>query len=256
MPAVLSARNAVTWMDFSVELDAWSEFGRCADFWWRDDDATKPGAALDQLLQTANTQALALAVIPTGATSALADRLKGAKNVTVLQHGFSHTTHAPETEKKAEFGPHRPLAVMMSEIDDGRARLDALFGNQFLPVFVPPWNRISEDLPAALASRGYYGLSCFGQHDGASAPHRLNCHIDIINWRGNRGFAGAEFALECLIDQLATRRINGSKEPIGFLTHHLDHDAAGWRFIEDLLAVTQDHPAVAWRSATEFIAES
>jgi len=255
MPAVFPVKNAATWVDFTAELDAIAASGQTAVFWWRDDDATQPSAALDRLLRVAETHALALAVIPAGATAALARHLEGADGITVLQHGFNHANHAPATEKKAEFGAHRPISVMLSEIDDGRARLEGLFGDRFLPLFVPPWNRIAGDLPAALMGRGYRGVSCFGRRppDAARrniARHHINCHLDPIDWRGNRGFVGVENALERLIAQLAARRTGAPPEPLGLLTHHQDHDAGGWRFIEDLLEATRDHPAVEWRSAS------
>ena len=138
----------------NAELDNIAESGETAVFWWRDDDATKPSAALDRLLRAAESHALALAVIPAGTTGALVNHLDGADNVTVLQHGFRHANHAPATEKKAEFGAHRPMPAMLSEIEDGRTRLEDLFGDRFLPLFVPPWNRIADNLPAALAIRG------------------------------------------------------------------------------------------------------
>lgn len=249
MLAVSSPQCAATWSDFTAELDSVAASGRTAVFWWRDDDATQPGAALDRLLRTAESHPLALAVIPVGATAALAERLDDTENITVLQHGFRHANHAPATEKKAEFGAHRPQSAMLAEIDDGRTRLEDLFGDRFLPLFVPPWNRIASELPAALTDRGYCGVSCFGRRQSGAARRTINCHIDPIDWRGSRGFIGTQIVLGHLIDQLAARRTGASPEPLGFLTHHLDLDADGWRFIEDLLDATQDHPAVAWRSA-------
>jgi hypothetical protein len=255
MPAVNRTKNAATWLGLTAELDAIAASGRTAGFWWRDDDATRPGAALDRLLRIAQSHALALAVIPAGATAALARHLKGTENITVLQHGFRHTNHAPASQKKAEFGAHRPLSVMLAEIDDGRARLEDLFGDRFLPVFVPPWNRIADDLPAALMARGYRGVSCFGQRPPDAARYTINCHVDPIDWRGDRGFAGVERTLQPLIAQLSAGSAKTPPEPVGILTHHRDHDCGGWRFIEDLLAATRDHPAVEWRSATSIAAE-
>jgi hypothetical protein len=176
-------------------------------------------------------------------------------NITILQHGFHHANHAPATQKKAEFGAHRPLSVMLGEIDDGRARLEDLFGDRFLPIFVPPWNRIADDLPAALMARGYRAVSCFGQPPRDAARYTINCHVDPIDWRGSRGFAGVEHTLQPLIAQLSAGSAKTPPEPVGILTHHRDHDCGGWRFIEDLLAATCDHPAVEWRSATSIAAE-
>ena len=40
---------------------------------------------------------------------------------------------------------------MLDEIADGRRRLDELFGNQALPVFTPPWNRIAPEVVEGLS---------------------------------------------------------------------------------------------------------
>lgn len=255
MPAVFPTKSAATWLDLTAELDSVAASGQTADFWWRDDDATRPGAALDRLLRIADGGPLALAVIPHGATAALARRLDGADNVSVLQHGFQHANHAPAAAKKAEFGAHRPISTMLAEIDDGRARLEDLFADRFLPVFVPPWNRIASDLPAALIDRGFHGVSGFGRRTSHATRRQVNCHVDPINWRGDRGFIGVEIALDSLIGELAVRRTDAAAvEPLGILTHHRDHDSGGWRFIEDLLQATRGHPAVAWRPVSAFVA--
>ncbi len=254
MPTLSPVKNAATWLGFTAELDAIAASGHTVVFWWRDDDATQPSAALDRLLRTAESHELALAVIPKSVTTALARHLEGADNITVLQHGFAHTNHAPATQKKAEFGAHRPLSVMLKEIDTGRARLEELFGDQFLPIFVPPWNRIADDLPAALMERGYRGVSCFGSGLSGGARRTIDCHIDPVDWRGNRGFVGDEIALERLIGQLAARRTGAPREPLGLLTHHQDHDSGGWRFVEHLLEATRGHRAVEWRSVSRVAA--
>ena len=58
------------WTAFSNELDRWQEAGRTAAFWWRDDDAIAPTAALDRLAATGAGIPKTLAVIPaSGATT-------------------------------------------------------------------------------------------------------------------------------------------------------------------------------------------
>ena len=42
------------------ELDRWADSGLSASFWWRDDDATGPGAELERLLQLSDSRASAL----------------------------------------------------------------------------------------------------------------------------------------------------------------------------------------------------
>jgi len=43
-------------------------------------------------------------------------------------------------------------------------------------------------------------------------------------------------------------------EPTGWLTHHLQHDAAGWDFLTTLLERTRADPCVRWVSARTLFA--
>jgi hypothetical protein len=238
------------WERLESELDLWGQ--GAATFWWRDDDAVAPTAALDRLLALA-PQPLALAVIPEGLDPALADRLAGT-SVTVLQHGFAHRNHEPPDRKKAELGAARPPDVVREELRRGGEVLAAAFGPRALPVLVPPWNRISPALMVILAEAGYCGLSTHGPRP--RGPHQpglvqANAHVDIIDWRAGRRFIGLGAAIELTIAHLRARRegrVDGA-EPTGLLTHHLVMDAEGFDFTAAFLARTARHPAVQWLPA-------
>ncbi len=50
---------------------------------------------------------------------------------------------------------------------------------------------------------------------------------------------------------LRSRRRHGRwGEPIGLLTHHLDHDEAAWRFLDDLLLFAPLRDAALWPEAS------
>jgi len=248
----LPVDDADPWRELDGELDAWRHAGLTAAFWWRDDDATRPGPMLDRLLAIAGTRPLALAVIPKTAAESLAVRLaehnRGGGTVFVLQHGYAHLNHAPPAARRAEFGEDRPLAVMLDELGRGRRRMEALFGEIFEPILTPPWNRIGDTVAGALEAAGLRGLSGFGPR-ALDAPDKLvNTHIDIIDWRGDRGFVGERRALAAAVRHLAARRTGTAApgEPTGLLTHHRDHDAPCWRFIEAFAAAIDAHPAARW----------
>ncbi|MFQ5971916.1 MAG: polysaccharide deacetylase family protein [Alphaproteobacteria bacterium] len=242
----------------TAELDLWGEAGVEATFWWRDDDATAPSPALDRLLalQRRYGTPLALAVVPRYPAPALAERLAahdpaGAR-VVVLQHGYAHQNHAGEGEKAIELGAHRPAAHVVAELAVGRENLSAFPGA--LPILVPPWNRIAPHLLPLLPELGFSGLSTFGARASAEPVPGLgqtNTHIDPVDWRGSRGFLGA--ALDMAVTHLGSRRqgLVDAAEPTGLLTHHLDHDATTWEFIETLLAIATEHPAARWLGAGE-----
>lgn len=243
------------WDDLAAELDRWAE---PPVLWWRDDDAVAPSPALDRLLTCADAAGAppALAVIPALAEEGLAARLDRGPGVDVLQHGYAHRNHAPPERKKIELGA-RPTAEVMDELAAGRARLDALFGGQALPVLVPPWNRIEDEVAAALAAAGYRGLSTKGAR-GAPRPGlvEVNVHADLIDWRGTRGFAGEEAVLGQLAGHLAARREGRADpgEPTGLMTHHRDHDAGCWDFLEALAGFLARRGGVRWLRAADIFA--
>jgi hypothetical protein len=238
------------WGRLAAELELWAP-GQ-ASFWWRDDDAVAPSAALDRLLFL-GPQPLALAVIPANLDPALPARL-ARRPVEVLQHGFAHRNHEPPDRKRAELGEARPAAAVLAELRAGWQRLADAFSGQALPVLVPPWNRISEGLIGPLAAEGYRGLSTYGPRASKDAERpgviRVNTHLDIIDWRSRR-FIGIGAAIDLALGHLRARREGraDSGEPTGLLTHHLVMDDAAFDFTAEFLERTARHPAVHWRSA-------
>ncbi|MDZ4735963.1 MAG: polysaccharide deacetylase family protein [Rhodospirillaceae bacterium] len=257
-------RPTSTWRDLTAELDRWQKAGRKATFWWRDDDVEAPGRRLDRLLDLSESVAakplpLALAVIPAGADPALADRLRGLRHVSVLQHGWSHANHAPEGERTIELGSHRPARAVLRELDTGRERMGRLFRGRFVPVIVPPWNRIAPTIARALPRHDYIGLSSSGARGRQRRAGRFavaNVHIDIFEWHPRARFAGTGPVIDQAIRHLAARREGrvDPDEPTGFMTHHLQHDAACWRFVERFLRQSAAHPAVRWLPASRVFA--
>ncbi|MEC5289666.1 polysaccharide deacetylase [Aurantimonas sp. C2-6-R+9] len=228
-------------------LDAARALGRTLAFWWRDDDANRPSEPLTRLLalRRAAGVPLVLAVIPEGVEAELAEALPGDDAVAVLLHGWRHANHAPEGQKRAEFGDHRPIGVMLDEAAAGRAALAGLFPGHFLPVFVPPWNRIGEGFAARLGEAGLNGLSTHGRTASAE-PHRLNAHLDLMNWREARGLTPAEADRVLAVE--IDHRLNGggAGEPIGLLSHHLQHDEAAWALLDALLDFLAPRSELVW----------
>lgn len=241
------------WRPLDAELDRWAAAGMILPLWWRDDDAIAPGPALDRLAGLAATTGLAvhLAVIPAGATTALADRVATDPWLRPVVHGRAHENHAPAGEKKAEFGAHRPVPVMLAEARQGFDRLRDLFGDRLHPMFVPPWNRIAPALVASLPKLGYRALSTFTPRvaaDAAPGLVQINTHLDPIAWKSYRGLADPGALIAQLAAQLADRREGRADngEPYGLLTHHLVHDEAIWQFAGAVLTRLVAGPAHPW----------
>ncbi len=243
------------WSQLEQEWDAWRTEGREATLWLRDDDACRPGPRLDRLLMLTAAIPLGLAAIPARTEQTLAESLTPYPQVRILQHGFRHQNHAPAEEKKAEFGAHRPIAEMREEVRAGWQRIHALFPERAVGIFVPPWNRIDPELVGLLPACGPALLSVYGARKTGQGRERVNTHVDIIEWRGSRGFVGEAAALDALRRHLQARRAGTADpaEPTGILTHHGDHDADCWDFIERLLTRSRAHPAVRWLDPVDLV---
>ncbi|MGV8938693.1 MAG: polysaccharide deacetylase family protein [Allorhizobium sp.] len=226
-------------------LDRLADKGQTIKLWLRDDDAVTPSAALDALLAmtAAHAVPVTLAVIPEHSGDALANRLDSAPHAFVAVHGWSHTNHAPDGEKKQELGPHRPTEVVLAELKAGLCKLKDLHESRFIPTLVPPWNRIAKGLLPRLGEQGFTSLSVFGREQQGSPIRLINTHVDIMDWHGTRGGRPAPV----LFAELAAEIVRADPAPIiGVLTHHLVHDAAAWDFLEALFAITSGHPACKW----------
>lgn len=236
---------AADWTPLTRELTIWRRDGLDLPIWWRDDDAVAPTPALDRIagLSSALRMPLNLAVIPAGATEDLADYCADHTRLIPLVHGWAHQNHAPDGAKKAEFNHPRPALV--TDAKRGLARLRTLFGETLVPVFVPPWNRISPDLLQALPGLGYAAVSTFTPRTHRMAAPGLvaiNTHLDPIDWRGGGGVIAEDVLIARTVALLEDRRAGRADphEPLGLLTHHLVHDAAIWAFTERWLGVLLD----------------
>jgi hypothetical protein len=259
-----------SWSAIADELARWRDADRAPVLWWRDDDAADATPALDRLLALQRTHALplALAVVPAGATPALAARLSHVPGIDLLQHGYAHTNHAPPGEKKAELGPERPAMVVLGDLGTGWLALERwanILPVPVLPVLVPPWNRIAPGLVPALPEIGFRGLSTFGIRRRArpvSGLVQVNTHIDLIDWKTRR-FAGAEAVLGACAQALAASRLGaeankrtGTGEPIGLLSHHLAMDEPAWDFLNSFWGRMGQLPAIKIMPARELFAST
>lgn len=220
------------WEALERELDRWPT---PPTLWWRDDDAVAATPALERLLHLAGESAipLNLAVIPAHCETALSGRLATEPRTWVLQHGWDHRGYAAPGERKRELGGPRPRDTILADLQQGRERLDQLFGERSLAILVPPWNRIDADLLPQLPGLGYRRLSVLGPRPTEPVgPVQINVHIDIIDWK-HRCFAGQDAILQRLVRHLEARRLGevDASEPTGLMTHHLDHDSACWDFL-------------------------
>jgi hypothetical protein len=235
----------------TLELRRWRSAGRKPVLWWRDDDARQDTPALRRLLALAAETGvpLTVAAIPDGDRSELAAALSAATGVTLVQHGVDHRNRAAEGRGSGEFAAEATNRAIGEALSAGWARLAGLPGAA--KIFVPPWNAIHPALPQALAEEGYAGWSAWAQRRAPGVPPRVDAHLDVLRWKGGARFRGESAVLGRLARLLAERRRVGDWDaPIGLLTHHLDHEAATWAFLDRFLR----RGDLDWRSLPSLLA--
>lgn len=234
------------WSDLTRELSQWNDSGMRLPLWWRDDDAAEPSAALDRLTGLSDRLGLPvhLAVVPRFAEPSLADYCRQPGLVPVV-HGWSHEDHATSGAKKAEFGTDVPRA--RHDIVLALNGMQNLFGTQFAPMFVPPWNRMDAGLFPELVKAGFTTVSVFTPRKVAHPVPNLtqvNCHIDPIDWRGTRDLLDPAQLIRQAVQLLSDRRkgVADNDEPLGYLSHHLVHTEAIWDFTEQFFQTMMNGP--------------
>lgn len=244
----------IVWDQLRAKLDQWQADRRVLRLWLRDDDAIQPTPRLDRLLNlgAAHAVPITLAVVPGKTGRPLADRLSGVDRIEVSVHGWAHTNHAPADQKKMELGLHRPLETVHGELATGFEMLKALHDTRFVPLLVPPWNRIAPEVLAGAAEIGFRACSTYGPEKPGPLP-QINTHVDVMNWRGGGGGHTPERLVPALIAALEESLEHG--RAVGVLTHHLVHDEVAWSGLEQLMRLTADHPAAKWLPVRQLMAE-
>jgi len=221
------------------ELRLWAKAGRTPVLWWRDDDARGPTGALEQLLNLSRRHQapLTLAAIAGPHLPLLVRRIERVAGVEIAVHGFQHLNRQPEGRGFGEIVETDEIEWVRSQL---RTTVMAFHRAGVTPsLFVPPWNNLQPQLMAALPDSPLRAVSGFDQTTSvADGVARLDAHLDVLRWKDGARFRGQWKFLIRMRRLLQQRRLAGQwDQPIGLLTHHLDHDHATWLFLERFLAV-------------------
>lgn len=230
----------VDWVPLRRALADLRHEGVPLPIWWRDDDAVAQTPALERLSAVAERLSFPvhLAIIPKRAGADLTRYLANTDAMIPVTHGWTHDNHAPSDRKKSEFG--LPRVDGAAEINQAMTRMTRLFGKRFLPLFVPPWNRLDPCHYPALQSAGFAAVSLFGPRPEVRTDNgliRINTHIDPIDWRGSRDLTDPNHLVAIAVRNLEARRTGSAdaSEPLGYLTHHLVHSENLWEFSGQIL---------------------
>lgn len=216
--------------------------------WWRDDDAGYQSERLDRLLQFARRtrRPLALAVIPARLEPEVAATILACDDVVVLQHGWDHADHARDDRKQVELGGTLGAEACRDRLARGKSVLEQAFGDRFLPVLVPPWNRIEAPCLGTLEALGFVAVSTFAQDTSAIdyGLAQVNTHVDLIDWQGGRRMKPlADLLAE--VDRLLADPTLGT---LGLMSHHLDMTPADLDVLEQFFSHLDSLEHCRWAS--------
>lgn len=263
------------WRRVAQELQHWHSAGQTASFWVRDDDASSLTDQFFRLDEFARRHdiTVGLAIIPNALEDGLAAWLgQGTTPFYPMCHGFDHTNHA-RRGWPTEFSSDRPVSVMTHELNRAHQRFSAAF--KVTPTFVPPYNRIASSMAARLPDLGFEVLShtpprrwlrfsrlsaCmtlpFNGLFRPVAPGTLDVHVEPIEW-STVSVLSLDRVIEALVGELQLRRKGyiASHTPIGFLMHHLVHDADIWSLSDEIPTRLKSMPAVCFPPVSALVDE-
>jgi peptidoglycan/xylan/chitin deacetylase (PgdA/CDA1 family) len=148
------------------------------------------------------------------------------------QHGWRHVNHQ-RRGKKGEFGDDRDREDKAADLASGRARLQAIMGESFSPVFTPPWNRFDAETADLLLGAGYVAVS---RSDGAQRKVPLPSLLpDIpvnVDLHTRREADPAE-GLDALLHEFEAGVRSGR---VGVMLHHQRMNDAAFVFLDRCLA--------------------
>jgi hypothetical protein len=109
-----------------------------------------------------------------------------------------------------------------------------------------------------LADSGIAALSTMASPTQAPPPDglmALDVHVDLIDWKSDRGFIGTAAAIDGLLGRLRAQRLgtNAAAMPIGILTHHLVMDRETTVFLDHLGSLVGTHEAAQWTGIAELL---
>jgi predicted deacetylase len=217
---------------------------------FRNDDVDEDEEALRRLLRLflGRNTPVNLGVIPGRLTSACADLLaesvvKAPALLELNQHGWRHLNHEREG-RKCEFGASRTYAEQLADIAQGQARMTEAFGPNWFPVFIPPWNRCTEETLRAMDHLGFRALSA-KQESSSVTGYRfeeISITLDLYRWNGGARMKSPGEFVDELIAQLSRQR------RIGVMLHHKVMDDQSFFFLGSLLDTLAAHPAVQFHT--------
>lgn len=209
-----------------------------ADVFFRADDIGVPSRNFSRLVdifRRKNTP-LAPAVTPAWLTEKRWSELKAetegpSKLWCWHQHGRRHVNHEP-FGSKGEFGPARSKDQLRYDIANGMNRLKKMMGNDFTPIFTPPWNKCSSDALDVMKELGFVAVS--RSANAKPAPPADLPDIPISVDLHTRREITPEAAWRELFREL---ELSLAGERCGIMIHHQRMNDSAFGFLETLIDI-------------------
>lgn len=156
------------------------------------------------------------------------------------QHGWRHVNWQ-RAGKKSEFGKQRPFEKQWRDLWQGRQKMVEIFGDYFVPVFTPPWNRLSLSTIKILQELDFRGVSLTDPLPrGSKTPVELinlRIQLDLHTRKARDGVSDYRVLLEELTSLLE------KKEPSGIMIHHQRMTLFAFEFLNELLRLLKQTEA-------------
>jgi hypothetical protein len=218
----------------STEMGLAAGSGKATVF-FRADDIGVPSTMFSQMVSLflQYRVPLCLAVVPAWLTKSRLESLQEITGKSSLfcwhQHGWIHKNHEP-SGKKQEFGESRSENDLYHDLLRGKTRLSELLGNDFSPVFTPPWNRCGSTALNILEKLDFQALS---RSSGAAPPTSsrlpdIQVNVDLHTRKEkDQNDSFNQFLLE-----LSNSLSSGTS---GIMLHHQRMNTQALSFLEQLL---------------------
>ncbi|QJB55655.1 DUF2334 domain-containing protein [Pseudodesulfovibrio sp. zrk46] len=211
------------------------------EIFFRADDIAVPGNNCQRMMEIhiARQIPLHMAVTPAWLTEsrwAILKEWAGDSGMFIWhQHGWRHVNHQ-QSGKKGEFGTDRPKSAKKADLAKGMERLRTFMGDEFQPVFTPPWNRFDAATAEALQELGYRAVSrSTGEQKKVPLTDFLP-DIPINVDLHTRSEADPAEGLNALIDEFAQAVKSGR---VGVMLHHQRMNDAAFVFLDAVLVAAK-----------------
>lgn len=223
---------------------------------FRADDIGVPSIAFNALCRLFRhfNMPLALSVVPSWLNDARVNYLFQIASPSETlwswhQHGWRHTNWEKDG-KKSEFGPSRNESQKWQDLWKGFNKMKEILQGHFVPVFTPPWNRLSHDSLALLYKVGFKAISTDQKLTLKGELSRLKnfrIYLDLHT----RKTLKYKSAFEDLMEDC--RRLIMAREPAGVMIHHNRMNLNAFLFLANFLEAIQKSHSITVTSFREML---